>query len=79
MGKRDGRTTVSKFKLRTHLLYLPVGADDERQPVRKFAHEGDVELRAVQVGNIRTDVRQERELEAVRLLEVKVLIHAYTR
>lgn len=38
------------------LLDFPVGSDDERQPVGELAHEGDVELRAVQVGNARADV-----------------------
>ena len=74
---REGRTTAVTLKWHAYLLYLAVGADDERQPVREFAHEGDVELRAVQVGNVRADVRQERELEAVRLLEVEVLIHVH--
>lgn len=56
-----------------YLLYLAVGADDEREPVCKLAHERDVELRAVKVGDVRPDVRQEGELKVVRLLEVQVL------
>lgn len=57
----------------SNLLYLPVGADDEGQAVGELAHEGDVQLRAVEVGHVRSDVRQKGELEVVRLLEVEVL------
>ena len=57
----------------SNLLYLSVGADDEGQAVGELAHEWDVQLGAVQVGHVRSDVRQEGELEVVRLLEVEVL------
>lgn len=71
ISKADDNTA---FWYRTaYLLYLAVGANDERQTVGKFTHEGDVELRAVQVRHVGADVRQERELKVVRLLEVQVL------
>lgn len=58
------------------LLDLPVRADDEGQAVGELPHEGDFELRAVQVGDVRSDVRQKGKLQVVRLLEVEVLMDA---
>lgn len=56
-----------------YLFDLSIRADDESQPVCKLSHKGDVELRAIQVGNVRANVRKKRELQAVGLLEVEVL------
>lgn len=58
---------------RADLLDLSVGADDERQPIRELPHEGDLELGAVLFSHSGSDIRQERELEAVRLFEVQML------